>query len=436
MYRLPHHREFHPVWKHGRTGGDGGAIHAAGPLSILNSTIADNVAKYYGGGVSASGDTEIRNTTFTRNAAGDRYDGSGGAISFEGTLTMEDSTVSDNTSTKNGGGIYGGGVLSLANCTVAGNTAGSSGGGVALYSGTAALTNAVLSGNHAERNGGGMSVSRSETTVTNTVLIANSARNGGGIYSISSSDEGSLTLSNCTLTANAATDSGGGLYATESNEVAVNNTIIAGNTAQISDPDISSHYSDDYIPSGSHNLIGNGDSQYVFTNGRNGNLVGTPASPINPLFVRAPSDGGDGWGDDPDTTEVDESANDDYGDLRLAAGSPAIDHGSRAGLPADELDLDGDGDIAEPVPVDLAGEERVQSVQVDIGAYEYVVDPDLGGDGMVGSAELDTVRGNWAAKVTPGDRSQGDFSGGRCRRFDRPGHRPDELRQSGRRECG
>ena len=36
---------------------------------------------------------------------------------------------------------------------------------------------------------------------------------------------------------------------------------------------------------------------------------------------------------------------------------------------------------------------------------------DLNGDGMVGSADLDIVRGNWLASVSPGDLSMGDPSG-------------------------
>ena len=80
------------------------------------------------------------------------------------------------------------------------------------------------------------------------------------------------------------------------------------------------------------------------------NLVG-----IDPEFVRDPSDGGDGWGDDPDTVDVDESANDDYGDLRLTPESPAIDAGDNSLLPADEFDLDGDGDTSEPILFDAEG---------------------------------------------------------------------------------
>jgi len=90
-----------------------------------------------------------------------------------------------------------------------------------------------------------------------------------------------------------------------------------------------------------------------------------------PLFVRAPNDGGDGWGDDPETPDIDEASNDDYGDLRLQAGSPCIDTGSAALLPADVADVDGDGDIAEALPIDLDFHPRVLCGEVDMGAYEF-----------------------------------------------------------------
>ena len=75
-------------------------------------------------------------------------------------------------------------------------------------------------------------------------------------------------------------------------------------------------------------------------------------------IVRDPDDGGDGWGDDPLTLEVDEGANDDFGDLRLQPGSPCIN----AGDP---------NFIAEVDASDLDGHPRVLCDIIDMGAYEF-----------------------------------------------------------------
>jgi hypothetical protein len=53
-----------------------------------------------------------------------------------------------------------------------------------------------------------------------------------------------------------------------------------------------------------------------------------------------------------------------------AANSPAVNAGSNTYLPADVADVDGDGDTAETLPLDYAGNARVQGGTVDIGAYE------------------------------------------------------------------
>ena len=45
-------------------------------------------------------------------------------------------------------------------------------------------------------------------------------------------------------------------------------------------------------------------------------------------------------------------------DLRLASGSPCIDAGDSAALPADGADTDEDCDVYEPVPRDVAGHAR------------------------------------------------------------------------------
>jgi len=71
------------------------------------------------------------------------------------------------------------------------------------------------------------------------------------------------------------------------------------------------------------------------------------------------------------------------GDFRLQASSPCIDAGNSDALPADVADLDGDGDLDEPLSLDFYGNERcvddpnvVDTGQgspavVDMGLYEH-----------------------------------------------------------------
>lgn len=59
------------------------------------------------------------------------------------------------------------------------------------------------------------------------------------------------------------------------------------------------------------------------------------------------------------------------GDLRLSACSPVLDIGDNSAIPADNSDLDNDGDQAENIDIDLIGEARIFNDLVDFGAYEY-----------------------------------------------------------------
>ena len=91
----------------------------------------------------------------------------------------------------------------------------------------------------------------------------------------------------------------------------------------------------------------------------------------NPIFVRDPNNGGDGWGDDPNTP-LNEGANDDYGDLRLRPGSPCIDVGDN------NADIDACTPEIDSLPdTDLDGRPRFADGDcngtnvVDMGAYEF-----------------------------------------------------------------
>jgi hypothetical protein len=64
------------------------------------------------------------------------------------------------------------------------------------------------------------------------------------------------------------------------------------------------------------------------------------------------------------------------GNYRLLPNSPCIDAGNNSAVPADIPDLDGDGNTAESIPFDIAGNPRIADgncdgqVTVDMGAYE------------------------------------------------------------------
>src|SRR5206468_2696648 len=114
---------------------------------------------------------------------------------------------------------------------------------------------------------------------------------------------------------NHANTYGGGIYAGPANyPVSLTDTIVAANTASNTNqgPDCSIYYL--RPTSGHHNLIGQNTGTGTsgcagFTNGTNGNLVGTAATPIDPTLGPLANNGG------PTLTRA------------LLSGSPAINNG-------------------------------------------------------------------------------------------------------------
>ncbi len=220
------------------------------------------------------------------------------------------------------------------------------GGGLYLYFSSPTIANSTITGNSAYE-GGGLYMESSSPTILNNTIMGNSAYwNGGGLYLYGSSP----TITNNTITANIASSNGGGLSLHAQSSPTIANTIIAFNSSGVY------RYGTTGTPRLRYNGVdGNTAYNYAGLNdptGTNGNIS------ADPRLVRNPSDGGDGWGDDPATPGVDEGANDDCGDLRLQPGSPAINAGDPSFVP-------------QPGETDLDAHARVLCGQVDMGAYEF-----------------------------------------------------------------
>lgn len=215
----------------------------------------------------------------------------------------------------------------------------------------------------------------------NCVFVGNSAQQGGvmGVFGRS------VTLTNSTMVANRSSFGRTIASYDDGNKCAVNldNCIIWNGGDEF------------YKPNNSVFTLNSCDVSIEWDGPGAGNFSS------DPLFVRTPNDGGDGWGDDPSTSEIGDPSNDDFGDLRLRFGSPCLDAGNTVAVLPDTADLDGDGNLSEPTPVDLAGVNRFVDIPgipgvIDMGAYEFQSIPgDLNHDWVVNLIDLGRLSEVW-----------------------------------------
>lgn len=176
-----------------------------------------------------------------------------GIFAYNTNLTVSNMVFSQNTAAGDGSGSSGfggaicvcahpGGSLTILNSTLSGNTATTSGGGI--YNDYAPLTirNSTINGNSAHSQGGGISVyNGSPVAIENSTITANTLSDpsgtGGGIYSDVRSS--GFTLKGVTVTGNSA-GHGGGVFdrVNEGAPIAIQDSIVAGNTASVDNPDL------------------------------------------------------------------------------------------------------------------------------------------------------------------------------------------------------
>jgi len=190
----------------------------------------------------------------------------------------------------------------------------------------------------------------SNLIITNNLIANNySLERGGGLLI----HDCSPLISGNTVSGNLAGELGGGFYLKNRSSYIPNisNCIIWGNSDSSGFGNTSQIYYDSWGPTVTSSCV-------------QGGWPGMDNIDQNPFFVDAT-----GLDDDPNTWEDN--------DYRLLPGSPCIDVGDSNSVPADTIDMDNDGDTAEPVPFDLDGRPRIvdgdcnNTATVDMGAYEF-----------------------------------------------------------------
>jgi len=297
------------------------------------------------------------------NGSGNPDDSGGGMYSTQGSPTIINCTFS-----KNAAG-YAGGMANryfcsptLINCTFIGNSVHSGGAGMFDWHSDSTLINCNFSGNFG-RYGAAMQIYDSSSTLTNCTFSGNFAREQGGALYVSFS---SVELSNCSVTSNVAgLFYGGGIYNRDGSSSLFLTNCVLFNNSDSGGMDESAQ-----IHGGTPVV------NYCCIQGWTGTWTGLGNTGSDPMFVRNPDDGGDGWGvgnREDFGALLSIGSNDDFGDLHLLMGSPCIDTGDP-------------NYVAEPNETDLDGNLRVIGGRIDMGAYELQNTPpvaDAGADQIV-----------------------------------------------------
>lgn len=234
----------------GRTAAPGGAIHAAGNLTLISSTVSSSletgVRDYNlpaGGGIFVGGNLTLQSSSIEGNTA--RH-GRGGGAYVAGTALCQNSSLEENLVAigGQGGGLFAGGALTANGCTVRYNSAaryaggaipvavgGGQGGGIYAAS-TAAYGQATVTWNHSSEGGGVYMVG--DATMIGTTVDDNTASiDGGGIYSLFgglSTDLTSISRNTSGSTGAWLLTGGGGVFAWAAN-VDLVDTTLDGNAA-------------------------------------------------------------------------------------------------------------------------------------------------------------------------------------------------------------
>lgn len=301
-------------------------------FTIKNCVFQYNLSAHEGGGAMLCWDSypKISECDFIYNES--FYSGSAIRIykCFRGTVEFTNCTFKDHYCYGSGTICNDWGNCRITNCAFTDNEA-RYGGGI-YASDYTEIVNSVFHKNYAAQDGGAISSWHCETNVTNCTIYQNEAGyRGGGIFNI------------------------GDEYYSITNVV---NSILWDNRDNYPGNDeVKSAYSTNPVQITSCDIKGCGGSDSwnldPVSNG-GGNIDADPRF-LDYYYLFKGIDGICGTADD---------------GLHLDINSPCRNTGDKTLLPPDTIDLDGNGDTSETIPLDLAGRTRVKEDQVDMGAYE------------------------------------------------------------------
>ena len=307
---------------------------------------------------------------------------------------IENCTFAGNTANK-GGAIYNYlGAPVISNCTFVGNLTTTVGGAVVIDSSAVTISDSVLDSNSSGQAGGAVFIRGSETPlIKNTVFINNTSINAGAV---ANHEAENVVFENCYFYNNSATGSafpsglGGALQNNEGSNVTVINSVFKGNSA-VAGGAVLNIKSDISVincsisGNNANGAIGNGESNpeivntiiYANTGGSFFNIPEGTYGMAASIPVVSYSDiegcGGSAmtcgtgtetcWIADCGTDNGNNIAEDplfiNSGDepLNLTDLSPCVDAGDSTKIPV-------------TVTKDIAGNDRIQGVAIEMGAYE------------------------------------------------------------------
>ncbi|MCP4246072.1 MAG: right-handed parallel beta-helix repeat-containing protein, partial [bacterium] len=377
----------------------GGMVNVSGSPTVIDCVFRDNRAEFFGGAVANFGEYYLTPIEASPTLIRCRFERNG------------------NTPTVTGGALsnFLGCSPILIDCSFIENTAGEGAGAIMNLHASPFMVNCTFAGNWAvgpDGIAGAMFNGSSLPTMINCLFVGNRSDcpdpivGGGGAVWMDSS--GTPPMINCSFVANTAASAGGGIYY-QGGGPTLANCILWGNTdqggtnsdasAQIYNVDF-----DHYDAVVSYSIVqddapGDGDV-----------YPGPGNTDLDPVFVLYPDDGGDGWG---------VGFNDDYGDLHLSPGSPAVDSGDNEAVPDEiETDLDSRPRFAnDPDSPDVGhGTPPI----VDLGVYEFdtdcnqngVIDADDIANGTSADSNGNGVPDECEACLVDNDCDDGDFCNG------------------------